>query len=135
MQSVGELNQNNADVFGHRHRHLLEVFSLLFFFAFEVNVRELGYAVDQVGNNIAKLGGQCGFRDAGIFNNVVQHRCHQALMVEVHFSKDVGDCQGMNNVGLAAAAALPFMCLFRVKVGTTYLFDLTMAQILGKSLR
>ena len=37
--------------------------------------------------------------------------------------------------GLAAAAALPFMCLFRVKVGTTYLFDLTMAQILGKSLR
>ena len=56
-------------------------------------------------------------------------------MVEVHLGKNIGDGQGVNNVGLAAAAALPFMCLFRVKVGTTYLFDLTMAQILGKSLR
>ena len=135
MQSVGELNQNNADVFGHRHRHLLEVFSLLFFFAFEVNVREFRHAIHKIRDHVPKLRSERRFGYAGIFNNVVQHRSHQALMVEVHLSKNIGDCQRVNNVGLAAAAALPFMCLFRVKVGTTYLFDLTMAQILGKSLR
>jgi hypothetical protein len=41
----------------------------------------------------------------------------------------------MDNVGLAATAALPFMCLFGVIIGATYLLDLAVAQILGKSLR
>ena len=71
VQSVGELNQNNADVFGHGHRHLLEVFSLLFFFAFEVNVRELRHTIHEIGHYIPELSGQRGFRYTGVFNNVV----------------------------------------------------------------
>ena len=96
---------------------------------------ELRYAINQIGNYVTKLRSKGRFRNAGVFDDIMQHRRHQALMVEVHFSQDIGNSQGMDNVGLAAAAALPFMCLFGVVIGTTYLFDLAVAQILGQSFR
>src|SRR5690606_38010473 len=81
VQTVGQFDQNHTDVFGHGHGHLLEVFRLLVFFAFEIDVGELGNTVNQVGDDITELTGQSGFGYPGVFNHIMQHGGHQALMV------------------------------------------------------
>ncbi len=84
VQTVSELDQYHAQVIGHGQGHLLKVFGLFFGVGFKFDLGQLGYAVHQIRHRIAKLAGDCFFTDAGIFNHVVQHGRHQALMIHVH---------------------------------------------------
>jgi len=136
VQAVGQLDQNHADVAGHRQRHFLEVFGLRFGLGLEGHLGQLADPVHQLGDGIAELLDQCVLRNAGVFNHVMQHGGHQALMVHVHVGKDVGYRKRVGNVGLAAAAGLPVMSLLGVEIGAPDQVDLlrlkVVTQVVGK---
>ena len=81
MQAVGQFDDNDANIFRHRHGHFLKVFCLRFRLGSEFNLRQLADAVHQVRHRIAKLLGQGGFADAGVFNDIVQQRGNEAVMI------------------------------------------------------
>ena len=56
VEAVGELDQDDADVFGHGHDHLAVVFGLLLFGGGEADLGQLGDAVDQHRDHVAELG-------------------------------------------------------------------------------
>ncbi len=55
-------------------------------------------------------------------------------MVHMHGGEDIGDRQGMGNVGFAAAAELPVMGLFRVEVSALDPIDLIGLEVGGQSM-
>ncbi len=129
VQAVGELDQDHADVAGHRHGHLLEVFGLRFGLGLEVHLGQLADPVDQFCNGFAELRDQCVLGNAGVFDDVMQHRGHQALMVHVHVGEDVGYRERMGDVGFTAAPALTVVGLLGVEICTTDQIDLIRAEV------
>ena len=91
VKAVGDFNQNNPQVFGHCHRHLLKVFGLRLGAARESHLVELAHAVDEIGYAGAELRLNGSFSDAGVFDNIVEHRGHKALRVHVHFAQNAGN--------------------------------------------
>src|SRR5690554_441858 len=129
MQAVCQLYQDHPDVLGHGQGHFLEVLGLGFSPGAELDLGQLGYAIYQFGDVFPELLAQSIFRDTGIFDNVVQHGRHQALMVQPQVGKDAGYCQRVGDVAVAAFAHLPFMGLFGVIVGPSHLIDAISIQI------
>ena len=133
VQTIGQLDQDHADVAGHGHGHLLEVFRLRLGLGFEVHLGQFADPVDQLGHGFAKLGVQCFLGDAGVFDHVMQHRSHQALMVHVHVCQDARHSQRVGDVGFAAAAALAVVGLFGVEVGAADQVNLVVVEVGRKS--
>ena len=131
VQAVGELDDNHANVAGHGQRHFLEVFRLLFFLGFEFDLGELTDPVHQLCHCLAKLVGQGLLADVGVFNDIVQHGGHQAVMVHVHVGEVFRHCQGVGDVGFAGAAFLAVVGLLSVEVGAFYQRDLLGVEIGG----
>lgn len=129
MQAVGQLDQDHADIAGHGHGHLLEVFGLGFGLGLEVHLGQFADPVDQFGHGFAELRTERFFGDAGVLDHVMQHRSHQALMVHVHVGKDVRYRERVRDVRLAAATALTVMGLFGVEIRSADQIDLVRAEI------
>jgi hypothetical protein len=134
VQAVGQLDQDHADIAGHGHGHLLEVFGLRLGLGLEVHLGQLADPVDQFGHGFAELRMQRFLGDPGVFDYVMQHRGHQALMVHVHVGKNIRHRQGMGDVGFAATSALAVVGLFGVEVGTPDQIDLVAAEVGRKSI-
>ena len=64
-----------------------------------------------------------GNRGVGIFDDIVEHGRHQALVIQFQASKDSSNRQGMGNIAIAAFAHLPFVGLFGIIVGSSHLID------------
>ena len=64
VHAVGELDQHDAQVARHRHQHLAEVFGLRFLVRLELDLVELGEAIDQLGHMFAETLGNLGLGDA-----------------------------------------------------------------------
>ena len=60
VQTVGKLNDNDADVLGHGEEHLAQRKRLLLVHAIDFDVGELGHAIDELGHRIAKQTGNIG---------------------------------------------------------------------------
>ena len=129
VQAVGQFDQDHADVAGHGHGHLLEVFGLGFGLGLEVHLGQLADPVDQLGDSLAELLAEGFLGDAGVFDHIVQHSGHQALMVHVHVGQDAGHGQRVGHVGLAATAALTIVRLFGVEIGPADQIDLVGAEV------
>ena len=82
VQAVGQLDDDDADVACHRQYHLAEVFRLRGFLGLVLQLFQLGQPVYQVGNGAAKLVGQRGLGDAGVFQHVVHQRGGQPLCIQ-----------------------------------------------------
>ena len=50
VQAIGKLHHDDANIIGHREKHLAEVFCLLFFLGGEVDLADLRNAVDDVSD-------------------------------------------------------------------------------------
>ena len=69
------------------------------------------------------------FVDPGVFNDIMEKRCHEALCIHVHTSKNTRHREGVSDVRLSAAAGLPVVGLFRVIVSTPDLLRLVQRQV------
>jgi hypothetical protein len=106
LQTVGELDEDDANVVDHRQQHLADVLRLSLFLAGKLNLVDLGDALDDVGNLLAELALQILAGDGRVFHRVVQQAGGDGGGVHLHLGEHGGDFQGMDEVGFARGAGL-----------------------------
>ncbi len=111
VQSVGELDQDDADVLRHRHDHLPVVLDLGLLAALEGNPRQLGDTLDQLRDLVPELALDLVERRIGVLDDVVEERCGQRGFVEAELRADLGHAEGMANEVLPRA---PLLALVRL---------------------
>ena len=98
---------------------------------------ELADTVYHFSNRIAELAFYGSFADTGILDNVMQHGCHQTLMIHVHVTENIGNSQGVGHIRFATATELAIMGLLRIVISAAdavYLVGCQIArQAAGKS--
>ncbi len=112
MKTVGELDEDDANIARHREQHLAEVLGLGVLESVELDLVELRHAVDELGYGIAEVPRDLGLGDFGIFGYVVKQSCGKRLRIEVPLREDVGDGERVRNVGLTGLPELPFVGRF-----------------------
>ena len=123
VQPVGELDQDHAHVARHRQQHLAERLGLAFLARRELQLVELGQAVDQVGGRRAEALDQLGLGDAAVLHRVVHQRGHDGLRVELPVGAQAGHRDRVRDVGLAAGAELAEVGLVGEAVGLAHPLD------------
>ena len=109
VQAVGQLDDDNADVLGHRHEHLAQVFDLRVFLRLVRDARQLGDALDQLGDLGPEFCGDLVAGNDGVFDHVVQDRGGDRRLIHFHVGEDSGDGDRVLDVGLARGALLAFV--------------------------
>ncbi len=106
VEAIGELDDDDADVFGHRQEHLAKVLDLRVFLRLIGDPGQLGHALNQPRDLFAELLGDLLAGDRRVFDDVVQQRRGNRLMVHLEVGQDAGDGERMLDERLARGAAL-----------------------------
>ena len=109
VKAVGELDQDDPDVLGHRDHHLAVVLGLRLLPALELDPRQLGDALDELGDLLAELGTNLVDRGRCVLDDVVQQRRGERRVVEAQLGEDLGDAERMGDEILAASSLLAGM--------------------------
>ena len=99
VQTVGELDQEDAGVIGDGEQKLAEILGLLRVLGDEVQLTELGEAVDQSADLLAERLVDLLARDRRVFNRVVQHRRHDGGVVDLKLGQDGRHFERMGEIG------------------------------------
>ena len=118
VQAIGKLHHDDPNIVGHREKHLAEVFGLLFFLGGEVDLADLGDAIDDVSHIRPEDPLHILERDERVLDDVVQQSDADCHGIHFHFCQDVGDFQRMGQVRFARCADLSFMLFCRKDVST-----------------
>ena len=129
VQTVAELDEDDADILRHGEQHLADVLDVRLFLVLDVDLLDLGQAVHQHGDALAEF-----FRDdvkaglvGAVLYRVVQQRGADRVGVESQLRHDLGNRHGMRNIRLAALALLSFMQFVCVFVGRLDLLAVVVA--------
>src|SRR5579864_704023 len=95
VQPVRELDQDHADVLGHRDDHLAVVLGLRLLTALELDPRQLRNAFDEPRDLFAELGADILDRHLRVLDDVVQERGGKRLLVEPELRADPCGADGM----------------------------------------
>ncbi len=106
VQTVGELDEDDPHVGGHRHHHLPVVLGLVFVAALEGDPGELRDPVDQRGDRLAELLADLVETRRRVLDGVVKQRCAERLGVEPQAGADLRDLHRMGDEVLAGLALL-----------------------------
>jgi hypothetical protein len=106
VQPVGQLDDDDADVFGHRQEHLAQVLDLRVLFRLVGDARQFGHAVDQRGDLLAEAIRDFLIRDDRVFDHVVQERRGDRRPVHLEVGQDAGHRERVLDVRLARGATL-----------------------------
>ena len=104
VQPVGQLDDQHPGVAGHRDDHLAD--GLRLGRVAELDLVQLGDAVDEVRHLVAELLAQPVQRVVGVLHRVVQQRRHQRGGVHAQLGEDRRDGQRVRDVGIAGLALL-----------------------------
>ncbi len=117
VQTVGELDDDDADVLRHGDEHLADVLRLLLFVSRQRDFAEFGDAVDELGDLIAEDVPDVVQGDIGVFHGVVQDGGDDGLVIHAEIEQDARDRDRMHDVRLSGITALVFMGLRSELVG------------------
>ena len=106
VEAVGEFDEQDTDVLAHGQDELAEVLSLFGAVGLELEAGEFGDAVDEAADGGAEHLVELGAGDAGVFDHIVQQGGDDAGGIEAVAGEDVGDREGVGDVGVAVLAAL-----------------------------
>ena len=129
VHAVGELDQDDAHVARHRQQHLAEGFGLRFLAGRELQLVELGQAVDDVGGGCAEALDHLRLGDAAVLHRVVHQRGHDGLHVELPVGAQAGHRDRVRDVGLAAGAELAQMRLVGEAVGLAHAAHVGLVEV------
>ena len=115
VQPVADLNEDHPDVVGHGHEHLAQVLHLLLFLGDILHPGQLGDPLHQLRHRLAEFFGNLLMGGVGIFDAVVEQGGNDRVHIQPQIGHNVGHCQGMDDIGLAALAQLPVV--LRVRIG------------------
>ena len=114
--AVGEFDQNDPNISGHRKDHLAVVFRLAFLAAGKFHLADFRYAIHQLINFIAEQVLNFFGSGEGILDGIVQKPGGNRLLIHFQTRQVVGDFDGMGNIGFARFSALASMGFRRVEV-------------------
>ena len=106
VEAVGELDEDDPDVLGHRQQHLADVLGLLLLVAVGAEARQLRDAVDELGDLGAEALLDVGQAVLGVLGDVVQERGLDRDRVDAELGQDLGRGDRVGDVRLAGRAAL-----------------------------
>ena len=106
VETVGDLDEDHADVLGHGQKHLAQVLHLLVFLAGVLDAGQLGDAFHDVGDGRTELPGDILVGETGILNHVMQKRGDNAVLVKAHVCRDVRRGDTVGDVRAAVLALL-----------------------------
>ena len=109
VEPVGELDQDDPDVLGHRQEHLPDVLGLLLLVAVGAELGQLGDAVDELGDLRPEALLDVGQAVLGVLGDVVQERRLDRRGIEPELGQDLGRGDRMGDVRLAGRPALAFV--------------------------
>ena len=114
---VGELDQQHANVLGHGQQQLAEILGLLGARGLQLELVELGDAIDQAGHLGAEQPLDLGNGRSGVLDHVVQQAGGDRSAVELPARQDAGDFDGMRKIRIAGRPQLGAMGLHGIDVG------------------
>jgi len=129
VQTIGELDQDDAQITHHREQHFAERFRLRFFSTFELDLIEFCDAIDDLGDGFTKATRQLFFGDRRIFDDIMQDRGDDRVGVDLETREDDARCNGVGDVGLARFSFLPFVGFGAEFGGDPDAFDLFRRQV------
>jgi len=124
VQTVGELNDDNADILYHRQHHFTKIFGLRLGLAAKIDLRQFADAIDQFGYFFAEFLYQVFFKRWRIFDHVMQYRSNDTVGVHAHFTENSGHRHGMADIGFAGNTTLSFVGTRTKQIGAIYVLDL-----------
>jgi len=117
VQSVGQLDQQNADILGHGHQHFAEVLRLPRTRRAEFHLRDFREPLDQKSHLCAKQRLQFLRRGQRVFHGVVQQARRNGHLVEPHFGQHAGHLERVHQVGLSREPLLSLVHLGGIHIG------------------
>ena len=106
VHTVGDLDEDHADVLGHGQEHLAQVLHLLVFLAGVLYTGQLGDAFHNVGYRAAELTGDVFMRETGVLDHIVQESGDDAVFVKPHVCRNVRRSDTVCDVWAAVFALL-----------------------------
>ena len=106
VEAVGELDQDDPQVLRHRDDQLAVVLGLRVLAALELDARQLGDALDELGDLVAELGLHLVEIDARVLDDVVEQRGGERRLVELEPGEDPRHAPRVVDELLARAAHL-----------------------------
>ena len=134
MEAIGELDQDDPDVRGHRDHHLAVVLGLSLVAALEGDPGQLRDAVDEPRDHIAKLGADVFEVGARVLDRVMQQRRADRLGVETQPRAGLRDLERVVDEPLARAAALVDVALTGEREGALDRLPVELLATLGRML-
>ena len=101
VQAVGQLDEHYAHVRDHGQQHLADVLGLAVFAVGELDLVDLGDALDDVRHLVAEVGVDLLAGGGGVLDGIVQEAGGNGRRVQLHFRQNFGHFKGMNDVRLA----------------------------------
>jgi len=132
VEAVGELDEDDADVVDHGEHHLAEVLGLRFFAGREIDLADLGYAFDDVGDLFAEFLADFNGGDRGVFDGVVEEAGGDGNGVHFHVGENVADFERMYEVGLAGSAVLSSVVFLGEFVGSFNEVEIVVGTVLAQ---
>ena len=117
VETVGELDQQHADVARHRHDHLAHVLGLRQLAGLELQLVELRQAVDDLGDIVAELLAEPVEGDGRVLHGVVQQRRLERRRVQAQVGEDLRHRQRMFDERLPREAHLALVGLLGDPIG------------------
>ena len=134
MKSVGELDDDDANVVAHRHEHLAQVIDLRMAEGLDLEAVDLGDAVHELCDRIAKLLAYVVKRVLGILDRVMQDRGAQGVAVHAQIGEDDGNLDRMHDERLAGFAELALVSILGKEVCFLDCLAILIGQIYGRIL-
>ncbi len=117
VQPVGELDQQHAHVLGDGEQQLAEILALPGLFGDEVELVDLGQALDELADLLAEQAVDLLAGGGGVLDRVVQHGGDDGRVVELEVGQNGRDLERMREIGIARGALLGAMRLHGVDIG------------------
>ena len=106
VQTVGELDQDDAQILRHAHEHFAEGFGLLLFARLALQKRYFRHGFHEEGHFFAELGADFGDAVQGIFRHIVQQACDDGHGIHVEIRQQLRNLERMLGVGHARMTEL-----------------------------
>ena len=105
VEPVGELDEDDPDVLGHRQEHLPDVLGLLLLVGMGAELRQLRHAVDEAGDLRPESLLDVDEAVLGVLGHVVEERRLDGDRVDAEVGQDLGRGDRVGHVRLARARA------------------------------
>ena len=111
VEPVGQLDEHHAHIGDHGEKHLADIFSLTILAVGKLDFVDLGDALNDVGDLVAKSFFDLFVGRGCVFDGVMQQCGGDGRGIELHLGQDFGNLKGMNDVWLAGGALLAIVVL------------------------